>query len=157
MAKATSSGSRVSVYSTILAWALAAVALLLFVAQLASLPNVRDGHVDFRNLYAAGYMVRTGHGYELYDSAAQKMFQNQLVSRAEIPLLFIRPAYHALLFAPFSLLPFIPAYFAFFVVNLAILLLSFLLLRPFLANLLRALPSLPVAIFLYVPDRKSVV
>ena len=29
------------------------------------------GHADFRQLYAAGYMVRTGHAGELYDIRAQ--------------------------------------------------------------------------------------
>jgi hypothetical protein len=147
----TASGKRAPIYSTVLALALAAAALLLLFVQLASLPNVRDGHVDFRNLYVAGYMVRTGQGHEIYDAAAQKTFQDKLVSRADVPLLFIRPAYQALLFVPFSLLPFLPAYFAFFTFNLAILPLSFLLVRPYLANLSRALPWLPVAMFLYIP------
>ena len=63
------------------------------------------GHADFRQLYAAGYMVRTGHARELYDIRAQQQFQDVLVGNDERALPFIRPAYQALLFVPFSLLP----------------------------------------------------
>ena len=58
------------------------------------------GHSDFRQLYAAGYMVRTGHAGELYNYAAQKNFQDTLVSRERLALPFIRPAYQAVFFAP---------------------------------------------------------
>ena len=60
------------------------------------------GHADFRQLYAAGYMVRTGHAGELYDIRAQQQFQDVLVGNDERALPFIRPAYQALLFVPFS-------------------------------------------------------
>ncbi|HEV2728767.1 MAG TPA: hypothetical protein VGV15_01945 [Terriglobales bacterium] len=33
---------------------------------------IADGHGDFRQLYAAGYIARTGFARELYDYAAQK-------------------------------------------------------------------------------------
>src|SRR5216117_2737961 len=39
------------------------------------------GRSDFRQLYTAGYMVRTGHSHELYEYNAQRHFQNQLVSQ----------------------------------------------------------------------------
>src|SRR5437773_7577505 len=43
-----------------------------------------DGHADFRQLYIAGYMVRTGHSHQLYDYNAQKRFQDALVSQEQI-------------------------------------------------------------------------
>jgi hypothetical protein len=53
---------------------------------------ILSGHADFRNLYAAGYMVRVGHGHEIYNYAAQKTFQDALVSREEVAIpLFGRP------------------------------------------------------------------
>src|SRR5262245_35186262 len=64
------------------------------------IPAILDGHSDFRQLYAAAYMVRTGHAGQLYDYESQKAFQDSLVSQAEIALPFVRPAYQALLFAP---------------------------------------------------------
>jgi hypothetical protein len=122
-----------------------------FVWLLAALPAIRDGHVDFREHYAVGYMVRSGHGHEIYDYSAQKRFQDQLVSRAQLALPFVRPAYQALLFAPFSFLPFRQAYFAFFVFNLAVLTLCFRILRPYMARLARTRAYLPAVVFLFVP------
>src|SRR5260370_10802523 len=79
------------------------------------------GGADFRQLYAAGYMVRTGHANELYDYDAQKYFQDKLVSPAQIALPFVRPAYQALVFDPLSRLTYRKAYFAFLVINVVIL------------------------------------
>src|SRR4051812_23472750 len=44
------------------------------------LPSAIQGRADFRQLYTAGYMVRTGHATELYDYAAQMRFQDTLAS-----------------------------------------------------------------------------
>ena len=76
-------------------------------------PSALHGHADFRQLYAAGYMVRTGHASELYNYRAQQSFQDTLVGNDEPALPFIRPAFQALLFVPFSLLPYRTAYLAF--------------------------------------------
>jgi hypothetical protein len=106
------------------------------------------GHADFRQLYAAGYMVRTGHAGKLYDIRAQQQFQDVLVGNDERALPFIRPAYQALLFVPFSLLPYRTAYLAFLAVNLVLLAMTFWILRPNMRNLSRVWPGLPVFIFL---------
>src|SRR6478752_5014662 len=106
------------------------------------------GHADFRQLYAAGYMVRTGHAGELYDIRAQKQFQDALVGSDERALPFIRPAYQALLFVPFSLLPYRSAYLAFLAVNLLLLALAFWLIRPRMKNLARIWRGLPIFVFL---------
>jgi len=69
-----------------------------------------QGRADFRQVYTAGYLVRTGHRRELYDNAAQKCFQDDLGSPMylqeagtlkPVMLPFNRPAYQELLFAPF--------------------------------------------------------
>jgi Glycosyltransferase family 87 len=106
------------------------------------------GHADFRQLYAAGYMVRTGHASELYDIRAQQKFQNALVGSDERALPFIRPAYQALLFVPFSLLPYRGAYLAFLAVNLALLTMAFRMLRSHMSMLARIWRFLPVFVFL---------
>jgi hypothetical protein len=150
--EAIPSGNAVPYYFTALAMALPAIMLgLQLSGWIGFLPMIRDGHADFRNLYTAGYMVRVGHGHEIYDYAAQKMFQDALVSREQIAIPFIRPAYQALLFEPFSLLPFRQAYIAFLLFNLAILALCFRLLRPSMDNLARVWPPLPAAMFLFLP------
>ena len=111
-------------------------------------PSALRGHADFRQLYAAGYMVRTGHASELYDARAQQQFQNALVGNDERALPFIRPAYQALLFVPFSLLPYRSAYLAFLAVNLLLLAMAFWLIASTMRNLARIWRGLPVFVFL---------
>ena len=111
-------------------------------------PNALRGHADFRQLYAAGYMVRTGHAGELYDARAQQQFQDALVGNDERALPFIRPAYQSLLFVPFSLLPYRTAYLAFLVVNLLLLAIAFWLMHTKMGNLYRVWRGLPVFVFL---------
>jgi hypothetical protein len=123
---------------------------VLAIALLAYWPGIRDGHVDFRNSYTAGYMVRTGNSALIYNLDATKLFQDKVVSRWDVILPFMRPAYEALFFVPFSFLSFRAAYFAFFSFNLALIVLTNYLLH-------RALPGLhrlhfaPAAMFIYFP------
>jgi len=119
-----------------------------FLAWLTFLPNAFRGHADFRQLYSAGYILRTGHSHELYDYRLQRQIQDSLVSDDERALPFIRPAYQALLFAPLSLLPYRNAYLAFMIVNFGLLALCFALLRDNTANLRNEWWGLPVALFL---------
>jgi len=119
-----------------------------FLAWLTFLPKALRGHADFRQLYVAGYMVRTGHRTQLYDYSAQAYFQNTLVSNDERALPFIRPAYQALMFVPFSLLPYGTAYLGFLLLNLLLLALAFLILQRRLRGLSRVWPGLPPALFL---------
>jgi len=106
------------------------------------------GRADFRQLYAAAYMVRTGHANELYDYDAQKDFQDRLVSPAQVALPFVRPAYEALILAPLSRLPYRPAYLAFLAINVTLLGVIFFLLLPWMQNLLALYRWLPTALFL---------
>lgn len=125
------------------------------------LPAAMQGRADFRQLYTAGYMIRTGHSRELYDYAAQKRFQDALVSPMylremgtvkPVALPFNRPAYEALLFAPFSFFSYKVAYFLLLTVNLALLSASFLMLRPRLTNLAAVWNLLPLAMFIsFIP------
>lgn len=113
-----------------------------------SLPTFLSGRADFRQLYAAAYMVRTGHARQLYDYAAQKHFQDVLVSRAELALPFVSPAYHALVFSPLSWFSYRHAYFVFLTINCLALGVSFSLLRPWMHDLHKVFSWLPCAIFL---------
>jgi len=106
------------------------------------------GRADFRQLYAAAYMVRTGHANELYDYDAQKYFQDKLVSPAQVALPFVRPAYQAVVLAPLSRLPYREAYFSFLAINVTILGMTFFLLLPWIQNLLRLYRWLPLALLL---------
>jgi len=43
---------------------------------------------DFRMLYSAGYMVRTGEGESLYDQSREEQVQNNVVSHHAVALPF---------------------------------------------------------------------
>lgn len=106
------------------------------------------GRSDFRQLYTAGYMVRTGAAHALYDSEAQLRMQNRIVSPGEIPLPYIRPPFEALLFVPFSFMPYKAAYLSFLGFNLALLATCFRLMRSKMVHLAEIYAWLPAALFL---------
>jgi hypothetical protein len=117
------------------------------------IPVIRNGHFDFRHLYTAGYMVRTGHAHELYDYQREKQFEDTLVSREEIALPFNHPAYEALLFVPLSFFTFKQAYFMFLAFNLAFLAAAYQILRPYIDNLQLAWRWLGPAMFMtFLPN-----
>jgi hypothetical protein len=103
---------------------------------------------DFRQFYVAGLMLRTGHGQQLYDYDVEKDFQDQLMSRTQLVMPFVSPAYHALLFAPLSLFSFRTAYFLFLAVNIGALVFAFFLMRQWLSNFALIYPWLPAAMIL---------
>jgi Glycosyltransferase family 87 len=127
------------------------VAPLLLGVQLLAwiffLPQSLHGHTSFRQLYTAGYMVRTGHSGELYDYKAQKLFQDQLVSREPVLMPFIRPPFDALVFVPFSFLSYSSAYIAFLILSIALLAASVRILRPWTGHLRANHKWLAIAIF----------
>lgn len=101
------------------------VAFLLFFLEVAgvvaSFPTAKRGDVDFRHLYTAGYMARTGNGRNLHDYAANEKFQNSLVGPANGTLTFNHLAYESMIYAPFTFLSYPKAYVAFFGANLIVL------------------------------------
>ena len=101
---------------------------------------------DFRQLYTAGYMVRQGQGRELYNYELEEQLQNRIVSPGK-PLPFDHFAYETLLFAPFSLLKYSTAYFAFGVFNIFLLAAAQRLFRPYLSPLESLGKLAPEAIF----------
>jgi hypothetical protein len=128
---------------------IAAMFLLFFLSAsgvFLTLPLARMGHVDFRHLYTAGYMVRTGHAAEIYDFAENEKFQNELVGPAAGALPFNHLAYETLIYVPFSFLSYQRAYFAFMVVNLIVLAGSIWMFRPLLSPLARVWRLLPFAL-----------
>lgn len=130
--------------------ALVSVAFVLFFISvsgiLLALPLGKSGRVDFRHLYTAGYMVRVGHAADVYDYALYEKFQDELVGPAHGALPFNHLAYETLFYAPFSLLNYRHAYFAFLAANLVILGASIRVLRELLSPLTEIWSYLPVAI-----------
>ncbi len=107
----------------LLVWSIYSVAMLLGVWFL-FFPSGRAERMDFRQLYAGGYLARTDPA-NLYDYGRQKEVQDAFVSQAPGVLPFIRPAYEAWLVAPLTHLPYRIAYFSFLCINLLLLLACF--------------------------------
>src|SRR5438445_4068145 len=129
-------------------WGIAPLLLgVQLLAWIYFLPQSLHGHTSFRQLYTAGYMVRTGHARELYNYDAQKLFQDRLVSHEAVLMPFIRPPFDALVFVPFSFLSYSSAYIAFLALSVGLLAASVRLLRPWTGNLRANHKWLPIAIF----------
>ena len=111
------------------------------------LPGAIHGHCDFRHLYTAGYMVRTGHRKELYDYGVEQKFQDRLVSREAVALPFNHLAYESLIYIPYSLFSYRSAYFLFLATNVLLLAFAMRLIAPWTGNLHGVFPWLPAAMF----------
>lgn len=111
------------------------------------IPVQIGGRSDFRAFYTAGYMVRSGHGAEIYDYDSTVKFQSQVVSPSDEALPFYHLAYEAIIFAPLSLLPFRAAYAVFFAMNLSLVGASFLMLHRYTPSLQTLWSKAPIAIF----------
>jgi len=92
------------------------------------------GKVDLRAFYAAGTILRSGHGAQLYDYDYQENIQNAVVGPRDNALPFLYPSFAALPFVPLSLLSYRAAFFVWLGLNLGLLVLAGLLLRPWLPS-----------------------
>jgi hypothetical protein len=141
--------SNSGVYSKLRPAVIAVAVLMFFVSAsgvVLMLPLGKSGHVDFRHLYTAGYMVRLGHAKDIYEYRLYEQYQNHLVGPAEGALPFNHLAYEALFYVPFSFLTYSQAYFAFLIVNLLIVAASIRVLLPLFSPLAQIWAPLPVAI-----------
>jgi hypothetical protein len=116
-----------------------AATLLLHVALAWNVRGaVRNGYSDFRIFYTAARIIRAGQGSQLYDEATQLQVQNAFAPRAMLRqglLPYNHPPFEALLFVPFTFLPYWAAFLAWDLVNLGILFVLPRLLRPHVACL----------------------
>jgi hypothetical protein len=92
------------------------------------------GKVDLRAFYAAGTILRIGHGVDLYDYDYQERVQNVVVSQRNGALPFLYPAFAALPFIPLSLVSYRTAFLLWSSVNLGLLVFVGHLLRPWLSS-----------------------
>jgi hypothetical protein len=109
----------------------------LLLAQVLSLFGIAGGlagEADFKQLYAAGYMVRTGHAREIFNYQATARYEHELVGQVGAILPYNHPSYEALLLAPFSIFSYKVAYLLFFCGNTLVMFLVFLLLRAYLTG-----------------------
>ena len=135
---------------TIYPFVAASAALCLLIVLTSLYIGIRigiSGRADFRCLYAAGYLVRTGNATHLFDYDTQRSVENAHVSVEDVALPFNHAPYEALLFAPLSLLSYRSAYVAVLIGNLCLLGLAFYLLRGYLQPLRQVWSWLPEAVF----------
>ena len=93
---------------------------------------LRSGYQDFTIFYAAARMVRNGQSSVLYDLSAQYQAQREFapnvpIRRAALP--YNHPPFEALLFLPFTFLPYVPAYLLWALLNGMMLAAALALLR----------------------------
>jgi Glycosyltransferase family 87 len=127
------------------------LAALLIVQALTCLgfrSSIRSGAIDFRGYYTAGFMLRTYQATLLYDHPTEHRLQDTLVAPAPLTLLFFAPPFVAVLFAPFSFLPYGPALALFAIFNLALLALTARIMRPHLRALSTRWRPTPLLLFL---------
>lgn len=109
--------------------------------------RLRDGNFDFRHLYTAGYMVRTGQGNDIYSYEVTKQIQEKLVGPKAITAVFNHLAFEAILFVPLSFFGFRSAYFLWMGVNTLLLVGCFVLLRHYYRPFKAIWRFLPIALF----------
>jgi len=110
---------------------------------------IRKGYPDFTIFYSAGKILREGLAAKLYDEATQYRIQQEFAAGVSIrqgPLPYNHPPFEALLFVPFTYLPYFSAYLLWNTINLLILCWLPLLLRPYLP-ILRPVPA-PLCVFI---------
>lgn len=93
---------------------------------------LRNGYQDFTIFYTAGRMVRTGQVHAFYDLSAQYREQLQFAPNVHIreaALPYNHPPFEALLFVPFTFLPYFPAYLLWNFLNVLMIAASLILLQ----------------------------
>jgi glycosyl transferase family 87 len=127
-----------------------AIFTYLLILQVAvCVTGLRSGpkdRADFRQLYTAGYLVRSGQAHDLYNYDAEAQAQDRIVSPGS-PLPFDHLAYESLLYAPFSFLKYSTAYYAFGVFNFLLLVAAQQMMRPHLSPLEPYGKLLPESVF----------
>jgi alpha-1,2-mannosyltransferase len=121
----------------LLAMTLCNVALLVRVT-----PLLRKGYQDFTIFYTSARLLRSGQASALYNLDTQYRMQLTFtdVSIRQGPLPFNHPPFEALLFVPFTLLDYWPAYLLWTTLNLVMLAVSVALLRRHFSQLAAVSP-----------------
>ena len=121
----------------LLAMTLCNVALLVRVT-----PLLRKGYQDFTIFYTSARLLRNGQASALYDLAAQYRMQLTFtdVPIRHGPLPFNHPPFEDLLFVPFTVLDYWPAYLVWTALNVVMLAVSVALLRRHFSQLAAVSP-----------------
>lgn len=128
-------------FIAVICFILSAVNVRTYLSQL---PSTMNGRSDFRHLYVAGYMLRTGQARELYNYDLQRRLQGLLVGpEIRESLLFNHAAFEAIAFVPFSFFSYRSAFISFTLLNFLMLAVGLYLFRK--CVLVWSLPALIAA------------
>jgi Glycosyltransferase family 87 len=111
---------------------LLAMTITNVVSALMLAPFLRQGYQDFTIFYSAGRMVRRGQSHILYNLSAQYRVQQEFAPKVDIrqaALPYNHPPFEALLFVPFTFLPYLSAYLLWSLLNAVMVAASLMLLR----------------------------
>ena len=111
------------------------------------------GRADFRSFYASGYLLRSGHGDQLYEYDRTAATERQVIGNEGANLPSIHPAYEALIFAALSVVSYKTAYWLYFCLNLVLLYLAIRMLQPtpdWMREVFAGFPEMAAAGFLPV-------
>lgn len=134
------------------------VALTLFLGGMLSLhiliawnsrDLIRKGYPDFTIFYSAGKIVRQGLGKQLYDESTQYRAEQEFAAGVTIrqgPLPYNHPPFEALIFVPFTRLPYPTAFLAWDFLNILIL----LSLQPLLRSRIPVLQRTHAGVFFFL-------
>ncbi len=103
-------------------------------------PFLHNGYQDFTIFYAAAKMVRSGQTVALYDLSAQYRMQRTFAPEVPIrqaALPYNHPPFEALVFVPFTFLPYGPAYLLWTALNLTFAATGLALLREYFPEIER--------------------
>jgi alpha-1,2-mannosyltransferase len=105
-------------------------------------PWLRNGYQDFTIFYTSARLLRSGEASGLYNLATQYRMQLTFthVPIRQGPLPFNHPPFEALLFVPFTMLDYWPAYLLWTALNLMMLAASVILLRRHFSQLAAVSP-----------------
>ena len=106
------------------------------------MPSLRNGYQDFTIFYTGARLLRDGQASALYNLAAQYRMQLTFahVPIRQGPLPYNHPPFEALLFVPFTMLDYWPAYLLWTALNLIMLAVSVTLLRRHFSQLAAVSP-----------------
>jgi hypothetical protein len=117
--------------------------------------QVLGGLPDFKIFYTAGLILRRGEGSMLYSNDLQLKTQREFVREAmegDSPLPYNHPPFEALLFVGTTFLPYLRAYSLWFLMNLAMVVATVRLMRPWVPTFASTFPRLLfLAPFAYFP------
>jgi hypothetical protein len=121
---------------------LLAMAFCNVVLLLREVSSLRNGYQDFTIYYMSALLLRSGQGADLYNSDTQYRAQLTFahVPIRQGPLPFNHPPFEAIVFLPFTLLSYWPAYLLWTAINVIMLALSVVLLRRRFPRILTSSP-----------------